>query len=30
VMDVSRDQVRRWLKHFQARGRIVFREGGGR
>lgn len=30
VMDVSRDQVRRWLKHFQARGRIVFRERGGR
>lgn len=28
VMDVTRDQVRRWLKHFQRRGRIVFREEG--
>ncbi|MCB9641615.1 MAG: sigma-70 family RNA polymerase sigma factor [Myxococcales bacterium] len=26
VMDVSRDQVRRWLQHFQQRGRIVLRE----
>lgn len=28
VMEVGRDQVRRWLKHFQARGRVVFRERG--
>lgn len=29
VMQVSRDQVRRWLKHFQKRGQIVLREVGG-
>lgn len=26
VMEVSRDQIRRWLQHFQQRGRIVLRE----
>lgn len=26
VMDVSRDQIRLWLKHFQTRGQIAFRE----
>ena len=29
VMEVSRDQVRRWLQHFQKRGRIVLRDFDG-
>ena len=27
VMEVSRDRVRRWLQHFQKRGRVLLRNG---